>query len=265
MSEVRFDASNFDPTLRRHSPWWGIHAARYQFALPHVAGCRVLDIACGTGYGLPVLQTRARWVVGVDIDVDTARKARSEIGSGPEAVVVADGCILPFSDASFDVITSFETLEHLERRAQFLAELRRVLTTGGLCIISTPNATYTRPVNGRPRNPHHVFEYTPAELIAELNNHFSTIELLGQVLGSHYVLSPFLEDQERLPRTVRAQTRLFLWRVINKAPAAVRDHLSRALWGHPLFPGDTDYTFSVATAEEASVLVALCSGLAVIE
>ena len=260
MSVPRFDASELAQSLRGQSPWWGIHAARYRFAAPHVAGCSVLDIACGTGYGLPVLQARARCVVGADVDFEAARKARAEIGNGPEYIVVADGGRLPFADESFDVITSFETLEHLEMRPQFIAELGRVLTNEGLCIISTPNANYTQPVEAVPRNPHHVFEYTPPELLTELGKHFRNIELLGQVLDSRFVMSPFLDDQDRMPRTVRAQTRLLLWRVINKMPAVVRDHLSQAVWGHPLFPGDTDYRFDSARVDDAPVLVALCRG-----
>jgi SAM-dependent methyltransferase len=263
MSQVRFTATAAeDEQRRRESPWWGVHVARYRFAIPHLLGCSVLDIACGSGYGLPVLQKTARSVVGVDVDMDAARKARNAVGCGPEVVVVADGCRLPFDNASFDVITSFETLEHLEARARFLGELRRVLTPKGLCIISTPNANHTLPVNGRPRNPHHVFEYSPSELVTELRNHFASIELFGQILDSRFVISPFLDEQERMPRTAQAQAKLLLWRVINKMPIGVRDHLSQAVWGHPLFPGDLDYQFTPAAVEVAPVLMALCRGAA---
>ena len=262
MSQIRFDASTVAKAVRRNqSPYWGDHAARYLFAAPQVADCRVLDIACGTGYGLPVLRERARLVVGVDIDFSAAQKARAEIDSKRAVIIVSDGCQLPFADGSFDAITSFETLEHLEARTQFLTELRRVLTPNGLCIISTPNANYTQPFNGKPKNPHHVFEYTPSELITELGNHFSNIELLGQALDSRFIMSPFFEDQNRMPRTARAQTRILLWRMINRMPAAIHDHLSRAVWGHPLFPGDTDYHFSPDTVEDAPVLVAVCGGM----
>jgi len=261
MSQIRFDSSTVASDGRRNqSPYWGEHAARYLFAAPHVAEARVLDIACGTGYGLPVLAESARLVVGADIDFSAARKARAEIDSQRAIIIVTDGCRLPFADASFDAITSFETLEHLEARNQFLSELRRVLTPNGRCIISTPNANYTQPLDGKPKNPHHVFEYTPSELITELGNHFSNIELLGQVLDSRFVMSPFFEDQKRMPQTARAQTRILLWRVINKLPAAIHDHLSQAVWGHPLFPGDTDYRFSPGTVEYAPVLVAVCGG-----
>lgn len=264
MSEVRFDASTASPDLlRRQSPWWGVHVARYQFAKPHVSDCLVLDIACGTGYGLPILQTRARSVVGVDLDLEAIKKARSSVGQGKEQFVAADGCGLPFPDATFDAITSFETLEHLAARGKFLAELRRVLKPQGLCIISTPNANYTRPENGKPRNPHHVFEYNPTQLQEELQSHFSEIVLLGQTLNPRFVMSPFIDDQQRMPRSAGSLGRIALWRIINKLPLGIRDHFSNALWGHPLFPGDMDYCFSNSTVKDAPVLVALCRNIVV--
>lgn len=259
MSEVRFDASKAAPDLlRRLSPYWGVHVARYQFAKPLVSNSLVLDVACGTGYGLPILKTQARSVVGVDLDLEAVRKARNAIGKGPEHFVAADGCGLPFPNSTFDAITSFETLEHLEERGKFLAELRRVLRPEGLCIISTPNANYTRPQNGKPRNPHHVFEYTPTELTEELRHHFAEIELLGQTLDSRFVMSPFLEDQERLARTPTMMGRVVLWRAINKMPIGLRDYLSEVVWGHPLYPADHDYHFTAATVSDAPVLLALC-------
>jgi SAM-dependent methyltransferase len=259
MSEIRFDASGDSPArLKRVSPWWGVHAARYEFAAPYVPGCHVLDIACGTGYGMPILGGRARRVVGVDMDLRAVRTARAQVGDRPGTVVAADGGRLPFHDGAFDVVTSFETLEHLTERGAFLAELRRVLGRTGLGIISTPNANYTRPVNGKPRNPHHVFEYTPAELRAELQKHFGSVELLGQMLHPRFTISPFVDDHRRMPRTVGPQTRLFLWRVMNKLPAALRDTLSQGLWGHAWFPDVGDYCFGPGTVEEAPDLVALC-------
>jgi len=259
VSEVRFDSLGYDPTLlRRRSPWWGVHAARYHDAVQYVAGCRVLDVACGTGYGLPVLKSRARLVVGVDLEFEAASKALALSGTDDGEVIVADGSELPFMDGSFEVVTSFETLEHLKNRKEFLSEVRRVLIASGLCIISTPNANYTRPIDGKPRNPHHIYEYTPEELTAELNRYFADIDLFGQVLDSRFVISPFIDDQERLSHTIRTQARLLLWRAFNKMPAVVRDELSQAVWGHPLFPGEADYQFTHETVEVAPVLHALC-------
>ncbi len=239
----------------RRDAWWGVHAARYNFAVPFVKERRVLDIACGTGYGLPVLHRVASAVVGVDVEFLAARKAR---GDGQERALVADGCRLPFEDGSFDVATSFETLEHIQQRSTFVSELRRVLARDGLLILSTPNANHTRPVDGKPHNPYHVFEYKPSELTAELGAIFDVVELLGQSLDPRFKISPFIDDQQKLPRTICAQTRLLLWRVLYKLPASQQDWMSRLLWGHPLIPGDTDYRFHGDDAETAPVLVALC-------
>src|SRR5436305_1525474 len=51
------------------TPWWGEHRCRYRFALPYARGARVLDIACGTGFGAAMLaEAGARSVCGVDLD-----------------------------------------------------------------------------------------------------------------------------------------------------------------------------------------------------
>ena len=239
-------ASEEDP--RPDSAWWGIHAARYRFASRTLRFRRLLDVACGSGYGVSMLSSKG-WVVGVDVDEEALRSARQ---AGP--VVASDGCRLPFLDGAFDAVVTLETIEHLEHRDEFLAELARVLEPGGSLVLSTPNALYTRPVNGRPHNPFHVFEYTPDQLLRAVRG-FDDVRMYGQSLSSRFVISPFWDDQCRLPRTPRAQARLGLWRVLNKLPAGPRDGLSRLVWRHPLYPGEDDYTFSEDTLDTAPVLV----------
>lgn len=246
----RLDAPAGEHDPHPDSAWWGVHAARYSFGTEYVAGQRVLDIACGTGYGMRILSSTARIVIGVDRDIVAARSARD---AGP--VVVANGSALPFRTSAFDVVTSFETLEHLEERAPFLAELTRVLVPRGQLVLSTPNARYTRPVNGRPRNPFHVFEYTPEELAAEVKRSFVDVEMKGQQISDRFKISPFWDDQQRLPRTPKVRARLAVWRVLNRLPARVRDTASQAIWGHPLYPGAEDYTFTTEAVPTAPVLV----------
>lgn len=248
----RLDAPAGEHDPQPDTAWWGVHAARYDFATDHVKGQRVLDIACGSGYGMRILSSSARTVIGVDLDFTAARSAR---GAGP--VVIADGTALPFRTSAFDVVTTFETLEHLERRGHFLAELARVLAPGGDLVLSTPNAWYTRPVDGRPRNPYHVFEYTPDELDAEVKRYFVDVRMLGQQLSDRFKISPFWDDQERLPRTPAARVRLLVWRILNRLPARPRDVTSRAIWGHPLYPGAGDYDFTTDAVPSAPVLVVL--------
>ncbi|MEP6912450.1 MAG: class I SAM-dependent methyltransferase [bacterium] len=259
MSRPRFETSVVAKNARKRSPYWGEHVARYLFALPYVANHCTLDIACGDGYGLPLIQKSARGVVGVDISFQAAQNARSELGKGPGQVVVADGRRLPFADHSFEAVTSFETLEHLEDRTQFLSELARVLTPKGICILSTPNANYTLPVNGKPKNPYHVHEYTPEDLETELSGYFAKTTMLGESLDRRFVIPPFWDEQERLSKQSGMRKQILFWRVLNKVPSAtVRDHVSRTVWGHPFLPSEDDYQFSESTVDNAPVLVAIC-------
>jgi 2-polyprenyl-3-methyl-5-hydroxy-6-metoxy-1,4-benzoquinol methylase len=241
----------------RLSPYWGEHAARYVFALPYVEGSKVLDIACGTGYGIGLMQTKAASVTGLDLDIEAVREAAKECSDN--ASVLFGNCLgLPFADESFDVITSFETLEHLHDRSTFVHELHRVLRRDGTLLLSTPNANYSQPVDGKPANAFHIHEYTPDELQSELNGPFVVQQVLGQTLNDSFRISPFYEGQRRLPRDLKTQTALFGWKVFNKIPLAARERLSRAIWGKPFYPTEMDYNFNEQTVETAPTLVAVC-------
>jgi SAM-dependent methyltransferase len=246
----RLNAPAGEEAPRPDTAWWGVHAARYRFAAQHLDCRRLLDVACGTGYGLAMLSKPGRQVFGVDVDREALLGARQ---AAP--VVTADGGALPFPDGTFEAVTTFETIEHLEHRTEFLAEVARVLVPGGSILLSTPNALYTDPVAGRPRNPFHVIEYTPDELVAEVGRHFDDIQLMGQRLSPRFVISPFWDDQRRLPRTVRSQSRLLVWRALNRLPPGPRDLLSRAMWRHPLYPDENDYLFTPEAVRAAPVLL----------
>jgi len=240
----------------RLSPYWGEHAARYVFASPFVENATILDIACGTGYGIGLLRSKAKFVTGVDIDPVTAIEAKAECGENG-AVLLGNGLGLPFADDSFDVVTSFETLEHLHDRKEFLAELRRVLRPGGVMVLSTPNANYTQSAGGKPANQFHIHEYTPEELRTELGSQFTVIEFLGQTLDEQIQISPFFEGQRRLPKDAATQIRLFGWKAFNKIPVATRERLSESIWGKPFYPTEMDYNFGKDTVETAPTLVAV--------
>ncbi len=256
MSDERFQGANIIDAGKL-SPYWGEHTARYVFALPFVENKRVLDIACGTGYGLGFLKNTAKSVTGIDVDIVAAKQARSECDE-KASVLLGDGTNLPFDDGSFDVVTSFETLEHLHARTVFLTELKRVLKPNGLLILSTPNANYTKPINGKPTNPFHIFEYKPEELKAELDAQFSVQTFLGQSLDKKFTIPPFEDAQMRLSKDLMTQTKLIGWKVVNKMPLGLRENLSKTLWQKPFYPTEKDYNFEVETIENAPVLVAVC-------
>lgn len=256
MSSERFQGANI-VDAGKLSPYWGEHAARYVFSLPYVSNKSVMDIACGTGYGLGLLKNEACFVTGVDVDIEAVKLARKE-SNNKASVLLGDGTRLPFKDESFDVITSFETLEHLHQRSLFLSELKRVLKNDGLLILSTPNANYTQPVDGKPGNPFHIFEYTPEELKAEIEEYFKLEKFLGQELSDEIEIPPFEDAQMMLSKDFATQTKLLGWKAVNKIPLSIREGLSQIIWRKPFYPTENDYNFLEESVNHAPVLVIIC-------
>jgi len=118
------------------------HWARYLFAARYAAGKRVLDVACGSGYGSALLTKDAARVAGVDISREAVEYASRHYGSAKILFAQADCYSLPFVSAQFDLVVAFEIIEHLTDAASFLQEARRILAPAGLLLISTPNRLY---------------------------------------------------------------------------------------------------------------------------
>ncbi len=111
------------------------HLARYRAVAAKVAGCSVLDVACGAGYGSKILaDAGAREIVGIDRDpavIDYAVRHYSD-----DAIVFRTGTLDMLSRAGFDVIACLETLEHVEEPTEFLHGLAARLTPGGALFVS---------------------------------------------------------------------------------------------------------------------------------
>ena len=137
-----------------------IHLNRYAMARPYVAGKRVLDVASGEGYGSFLLR---RWgaesVEGIDVDEQTVETATRLFGGDGVHYQCHTAEQLPFEDHTFDVVCSFETIEHLDHPELFLQEIRHVLKPGGNIILSCPNDPYYYK-QGTPGNPFHKRQYT---------------------------------------------------------------------------------------------------------
>lgn len=133
------------------------HVARYRWAARMVQDRSVLDVACGTGYGVVILRRGgARTIVSADLSHDALRFGVSSYSILP---VRADANLLPVRDAVFQVVVSLETIEHLDDQEGFAQEVYRVLRPGGHFLVSTPNS---RRSSGT--NPYHVHEFTLEEL-----------------------------------------------------------------------------------------------------
>lgn len=180
MSEpMEFTGERYTPECLREIRYEHVH--RYVFARELVAGRRVLDAACGEGYGSALLAETASRVSGVDVSAQAVEHATERYSAANLEFHQADCLALPFPDDQFDCVVSFETLEHLENHEQLLAEFKRVLRPGGFLLISTPDKAIYTDQQGN-RNEFHVAELYREEFDALLERHFAVHRLWGQKL-----------------------------------------------------------------------------------
>ena len=150
------------------------HVYRYAFACRFVANKRILDIACGEGYGAAALQKAGGSVTGVDISEAVCFHACGKYGIDAKPGSAEN---IPLGNGSVDVIVSFETIEHVPSPERFLDECARVLAPGGMLIISTPNKdVYGQTVP----NPYHCSEMTEQEFTEALRTRFQDCRFYTQ-------------------------------------------------------------------------------------
>ena len=168
------------------------HLHRYALACDLAEGRDVLDIACGEGYSSALLAQRARSVVGVDIDKAAVDHAQRKYGGDRARFLEGQCTAIPLPDASVDMVVSFETLEHIREHDVFLSEIRRVLRSGGIVVISTPErGEYDRSLAAH--NPFHVKELSREEFESLVKQKFRHAAFFSQrfctssvVLGEGY-------------------------------------------------------------------------------
>lgn len=149
----------------------GDHTSRYEFAAAFVAGKNVLDFACGAGAGSYHLarEGKAKSVTGMDVDAEAVGYAQDRF-QWPGLSYKVGNLEQEMPGAQFDVVVSYETIEHVQNDAAAIQTLFRSLTPGGILILSTPNRLVTSPradrISDKPENPFHVREYVLDELTA---------------------------------------------------------------------------------------------------
>ena len=164
------------------------HLPRYEVALAHCAGKRVLDFGCGTGYGAARLADVAAEVVGADLSQGALSFARqthcrpnlkfersADLGAG-------------FAAASFDTIVCFEVIEHLAKDDQdrLLQNFSRLLKPSGTAIISTPNPKITSLYDP---NPYHIHEMDAEEFNRCVLQFFAHVALVEQRINAAITFS----------------------------------------------------------------------------
>lgn len=149
-----------------------------------MAGKRVLDVACGDGYGSRILARDAERVFGLDNDPDEFNLA---VRSGSLKRVefhLGDARRLPFPEDYFDVAVSMETIEHFREQEEFLREIKRVVKPEGVVVISTPDHDTNMKMgvyHSRRVGHGHPGEMTFSQFFYLMNRYFRDVEFYGQM------------------------------------------------------------------------------------
>ena len=234
---LEFTGERFLPDCR--GDMWLEHWHRYHFAASMVTGARVLDVASGEGYGAALLARSAAQVCGLDRSSEAIAHARARyVGVHNLAFVHGDCARLPFAQAVFDRVVSFETIEHIEAQEGFLAEIARVLRPDGVLLVSSPNRLEYSDRRGYV-NEFHVRELYRDELAALAARHFSHLRWYGQWLTYCSLIWPLAEPAAASQAGIAGRD----------APGGAHPGM-----GEPLY-------FVLACAREAASLAALPSTL----
>jgi 2-polyprenyl-3-methyl-5-hydroxy-6-metoxy-1,4-benzoquinol methylase len=153
------------------------HLDRYSFALKYVENMDVADIACGTGYGSFLLSRdgHAKTVTGIDNDPYSVKYAQRYHISNNIFYEAADASLTGIRDERFDVVCSFETIEHIEDGDKMIREFYRITKPGGHLILSTPNDWGI--------SKHHLASYNYDRIVNLIGKYFHIIQVYSQNSG----------------------------------------------------------------------------------
>lgn len=192
------------------------HRLRYEFARQFARGKRVLDAACGTGYGSAMLAQVASSVCGLDISHDAIAYAKEKYAV--DGVQFLEGSVtsLPFENGAFDVVVSFETLEHIDSHSQelFLKEINRVMASDGVLIMSTPNREV---YDYRGDNDFHVCEKSCTEFREMLSDCYKNVRLFSQQWETGISITSFGECDADLQSALHPETAEYLIAICSNA------------------------------------------------
>ena len=165
------------PDVPAENYWFRRHLAVYEWIAARVRGMRVVDAACGEGYGSAVLATTAASVVGVDANPEAHEHARLRYRA-PN--LRFERALVERYAGQADAVVFLQTIEHRHEPAAALAHLRSLVGERGAVYVSTPNVLTLAPRGAvRSGNPWHVHEYRAEEFDALCRSCFARVQLLG--------------------------------------------------------------------------------------
>lgn len=168
------------PDVPEENYWYRRHLAVYEWIARRVRGLRVVDMACGEGYGSEVLSRTAASVVGVDANPEAFEHARLKY-TGPRLRFARD--LVDRFDEPCDAVVFLQTIEHVEDPGATLAHFHSMLDGPGgrgVVYVSTPNLLTLAPEGAeKSENPWHIREYRAEEFRALCAEHFTDVAVYG--------------------------------------------------------------------------------------
>jgi SAM-dependent methyltransferase len=167
------------PDVPAENYWFCRHLAVYEWIATRVAGARVIDMACGEGYGSDVLARTARSVIGLDANPDAHEHASLRYRA--QNLRFERGLVETYGEEhAHDAVVFLQTIEHVHEPAAVLEHFRAILAPGGVAYITTPNVLTLAPAGAiKSDNPWHLKEYRAAEFESLCKSVFPAVELLG--------------------------------------------------------------------------------------
>lgn len=206
MKDVTFTGERLHAGDERFSLDIARHRAAYEIAQSHAGEGNVIDVGCGTGYGTSMLAESSERVFGID----RVLPERAQRGCGAR-FVIGDLHSLPLQPGHFDLVVSFQVIEHFDDPTFYVDALASLCSSDGLALVTTPNILMSDGVN-----PYHIHEYTADELARTLGRRFGQVEVLG------------IRASERAQRMLDQRSRR-IRRIMRLDPLRLRDRLPRPL------------------------------------
>jgi SAM-dependent methyltransferase len=165
------------PDVPEENYWYRRHLVVYEWIAARVGSMRVVDMACGEGYGSNVLAGAAASVIGVDANPEAHEHARLRYVR--DNLRFERALVEGFSEPC-DAVVFLQTIEHVQDADAILEHFKSMLAPGGIAYVSTPNLlTLAAPGAEKSDNPWHVREYRAEEFRALCEAHFGRVEMLG--------------------------------------------------------------------------------------
>jgi len=183
-----------------------IHLKAYEEAAKLAKDKIVLDYGCNNGYGTSVISPCCKEVIGLDVSSKAIKQAKKICESENTHFNICNGTDIPFESKKFDLVVSFQVIEHISDPKKYLSEIKRVLSKNGVAIFTTPNAQVRLDPGMRPWHPFHAREYTADELKNLLIEQFARVHIQG-LFGKEPIHSTELNRLKRARLTARKRAR----------------------------------------------------------